>query len=377
MGIPLHSKLRRNVRNFINKLLIMFVKNESNQQPIDTTQVTRILIIRINYRIGNIIFLTPLINALAKKMPHAKIDVLIGAKYIIPILTPMNNVDNVYDVPRKLLRNPIQLFNMIKKINANHYDLLISPVVSSGSANVSTLLIKAKNKLGFHRQNIWSAANITVPYPEKTLHEALKPLSLMAAFEERGKVSYSALLDINLSVQEKVNGNKILFELLKNNNITIENPSIIGVFRDARHDKKIEDIWWQPFIEQLLAKDPNLVIIDIIAPNTTRLLSENTLSISFENLRELACFMFALDSFICADTGPMHLASAAKVPVIAFFNVTSADHYGPLGEFDRVINVRDVSVTEAVNATQLCFQEVKRKIAHGTDKHTAQTGKIV
>ncbi len=358
MGIPLHSKARRMIRSGINFLLINFSRKKLDQQELDPEKIKRILIVRINYRIGNIIFLTPLINALVKKMPAAKIDILIGANYIAPVLLPMKNVNKVYDAPRKLLRNPFKLFLKVKELNANHYDLVISPVIASGSANISTLLIKADHKLGFYSQHTWSAANITVAYPDKVKHEALRPLALMEAFAGHNNGYYSSLLDINLSADEQIKGQKLLQELLSVNAVKSPSGGIIGLFREARNEKKIADAWWQDFIEQTLANYPDILIVEILAPSTPEKLNQNTLSVSFKNLRELACFMSALDTFICADTGPMHLASAAKVPVIAFFNATSPNSYGPLGELDRVVTVIDKSVNEIVNETQQKYQEI-------------------
>ncbi|PCI62789.1 MAG: hypothetical protein COB35_02510 [Gammaproteobacteria bacterium] len=357
MGIPLHSKVRRMVRSTINLLLVKFSKKDINLQKISTDNIHRILIIRINYRIGNIIFLTPLINAITQKIPHAKIDILIGAKFIAPILQPMNNVNIVYDVPRKLLKNPFQLISKVKEINSNNYDLVISPIRSSGSANISTMLIKARYKLGFYSENIWSAANVVVPYPKKIRHEALKPLALLQAFEDDNKC-FSNELDINLSEDEKLKGNKSLDELFNKNNIIRNNSTVIGIFRDARHEKKIKNEWWKLFIEHILIQDPSIIIIDILAPNDSEIIHQKSLSVSFQNLRDLGCFMSSLNFFICADTGPMHLASASGVPVIALFNATSADIYGPLGTYDRDINILGLSILEVVEQTFLNIKDI-------------------
>lgn len=361
MSIPLHSKLRRMLRSSINYFLIKLSKKKLNIENIPSDKINRILIVRINYRIGNIIFLTPLINALAKKMPHAKIDILIGAKFIAPILEPMNNVNVVYDTPRSLLKNPFKLINKVKEINSNNYDLLISPVISSGSANISTMLINAQFKLGFYCEKTWGAANITIPYPDKTAHEALIPLALMKAFKSEHEY-LSHLLDINLSKNERARGENYLESLLEKHNINkhAEN-TVIGVFRDARHDKKIEDGWWQPFLEQLLIKNPHYILVDILPPNINEVIHSKGLPVSFDNLRELGCFMSSLDFFICADTGPMHLASASYTPVIALFNATSEDKYGPLGEYDRVVNVLHKPLELVINEVHNNIQEFNNK----------------
>lgn len=343
MSIPIHSKIRRNLKDFVNKLLINITSNKSDGEKIDPNEIKRILLVRINYRIGNVIFLTPLIKAISQKLPNAKIDIIVGAPFTIPILKNIPNVENVYDTPRKLLRNPIELFKKVREINKNNYDLIISPVGNSASSNIAISLLKAKYKLGFENQGTWSPINKTVPHSSKYKHEALKLLPLMEIFNG-DEVDYELYLDVSLSEDEKNTGKQILFDLLQKHNIGKTPSHIIGIFRDARFDKKIANIWWQEFIVEMKKNDENILIIDILAPGQ-EIFTNELPSICISNLRELSKFLSSLDVFVCGDTGPMHLASASLVPVIALFNATSPDMYGPLGKHDNVIQINDKNIS--------------------------------
>ena len=53
-----------------------------------------------------------------------------------------------------------------------------------------------------------------------------------------------------------------------------------------------------------------------------------------------------LTLFVSADTGPMHLASAAGVPTVGLFNVTNPASYGPIGADDEAIVVTGVEPGE-------------------------------
>jgi len=55
-------------------------------------------------------------------------------------------------------------------------------------------------------------------------------------------------------------------------------------------------------------------------------------------LRELAALISQCDIFITNDSGPMHMASALFVPVVAIFGSTDETVTGPLGEGHRIIN---------------------------------------
>lgn len=357
MAFPLHSKIRRKFKEFINNVLISVTTGSKDLELIDPNSIKRILIIRVNYRIGNIIFLTPLIKALEKKLPNATVDILVGAPFTLPVLKNIPNVENVYDAPRKLLKNPIQLLKKVSQINKNNYDLIISPIGNSASSNITTLLLKAKYKLGFENKDTWSPINKVVVQSSAYTHEALKPLALMNIFSGE-KMQYDEYLDISLSDKEKEEGREILSNLIKKDNILDISSSVIGIFRDARFDKKIDNSWWKQFIADIKEFDEKIIVIDILAPNQEKFIDDMP-SICISNLRELAKFFSSLDAFICADTGPMHLASASLVPVIALFNATSPDLYGPLGKSDKVIQINDKKIQSVANETFQHLQSLK------------------
>ena len=335
---PLHSKIRRFLSRSLYAFLGSIIKTEIKNEKIDAKEINRILVIRLNHRIGNILFLTPFIRALEKKLPHAQVDLLLGGDYS-GLIGQMANVNNIYYANTKMLKNPCKLFGLIKELNNNKYDLSISPTNSSGSSNISQALVKARYKLGFREIKKISVANIVVEFPD-IRHEALFPLALMDAFAGE-KLDYEPYLDISLSGEEKSRGKEILKGLIGQEDT--DDKIIIGIFRDARYEKKIADSYWLELINKLLKTVHGCILVDILAPGT-RAVSDDIFSISFKKLRELASFMSALDFFISADTGPMHLASAAKTSIIALFNKTSPDAYGPLGKNDRVIDINDKDI---------------------------------
>ena len=56
------------------------------------------------------------------------------------------------------------------------------------------------------------------------------------------------------------------------------------------------------------------------------------------NLRELMALISECDAFISNDSGPMHIASALFVPVVAIFGSTDKAITGPLGDGHRIIS---------------------------------------
>ena len=353
MGIPLHSKIRRHLRSALNFTLGKLFTPRQKTGKIDPEKIKKILLIRINYRIGNIIFTTPLIRALEKKLPDAKIDMLVGASFTKPIIEKMPNVHEVYPVPRSLIKQPIAFYRFIRMLNQKRYDLIISPATGSVSANIAAFLIQAPLKLGIFRPDTWLPFNITVPADEKTLHEALKPLAVMEAFAGTPH-RYNRFLDIALTPKEREEGKKLLQEKITKG----EKKYIVGLFRDARNDKKIADTWWKTYLHEMQKTAPETAFIDILAPGQSPL-SEEIPTISSKNLRNLAKIFSALDAFICADTGPMHLASASMTPTIALFNATDPAYYGPLGEKDKTLQINEMTTEEIAAA---CREHIDRVV---------------
>jgi hypothetical protein len=69
---PWHSIIRRSLSKSLNAFLCRIINTKIEYDKIDAKEINRILIIRLNHRIGNALFLTPLIKALEKKLPTPK-----------------------------------------------------------------------------------------------------------------------------------------------------------------------------------------------------------------------------------------------------------------------------------------------------------------
>ena len=334
MADALHISLRKKLSNLINRSLSKLFPADKDPDLIDKDVIKRILVVRINYRIGNILFTTPLLNELEKTFPDAKIDMMLGAPFISSLIEGMPQINKVYSFPRGLLKQPLKVLKLKKELKENKYDLLITPSLMSSSDTLFTFLVSAKYKVGFYAPDIFSPLTHAVPFPENIEHEALKPLALMSLFKNISEEDMRSTLDIRLSREEK---ESVENEILAHS---------IGMFRDARNEKKIDDEWWSELIKALHKVDTSLKFIDILDPNNTTVLEKGMPTISEKNLRILASKISNLDAFICGDTGPMHLASASGTATIALFKTTSPTLYGTLGKKDLSLVMQGKSVEE-------------------------------
>ncbi len=348
MKIPLHVRFRKKLNIYLLYILSKLTKTVKNSQTIDKNEITSIVIVRPNYRIGNIIFLTPLINEIHKEMPLCKIDVVVGMKLAGNILKGLPNIDRVIDTPRSLLLNPISLYKLIKTTRAKKYDLAIDTSGGSVSSQIVTTLINAKYKVSFESEKLFMPLTHTVKSTEPYTHAGSKALELLKVFGNPIP-STNIELDIKLTPIEIETAQNALDKLLGNNH---KSSQTIALFRNARFDKKIPDEWWQEWHKELMRLDCTIVVIDILSPDILTKLNDKCLEYSNKDLRALGAFFSVCDAYISADTGPLHISIASQANTLALFNKTSKEHYGTLSSDDMTIDIngqKEIDIAKITN----------------------------
>jgi hypothetical protein len=110
---------RRRNRGWLNRLLVrIFGTPEVRRQPL-AADTRRILVVRLNKRLGNILFLTPMLQSLAATLPAARIDVLIRSRAQGPLLKTLPGVDRV------LVQEPrfLDTLRTLREVRRQRYDL--------------------------------------------------------------------------------------------------------------------------------------------------------------------------------------------------------------------------------------------------------------
>jgi len=346
MKIPLHVKVRKELTNLLNNVLSSFNKLEVNSKHIDPSEIKSILIIRPNYRIGNLIFLTPLINELYKHMPDAKIDVIVGMKLAGEILKPLPNIDKVISIPRELLIHPMKMFTFIKETRQKKYDIAINIMGTSTSSQLVTSLVNARYKASYYNEKSWTQLTHTTELTRCYTHIGLESLELLKLFGIEPPKK-PPTLDIKITDKERKLAKKDFDNLVSDKKV-----KTIALFRNARFDKKISDEWWENWIKELRLLNENIIIIDILSPDIPTKLNDTVLEYSNKNLRLLGAFFRECDLYVSADTGPMHLGVASDAKVLALFNKTSIAAFGALGDKNKTIDINELSAKEVAQITQ-------------------------
>lgn len=293
-----------------------------------TTPPQRILVCRLNKRLGNVLFLTPLLTSLAATFPQARIDVLLRDPRHADLLQNLPGIDRVWAPPAKPASHLWALFIFIRALRKRGFDLAIDPNDMSVSNRLGVLLSGAKKRLGFAGEDQWLRLDYAAPRPHNEPHQALAALHLLS----QGFTGLEATLLGNYKV---LPGEKAVAAAADHWRTAFggEPPQtpVLGFFIQATDAKQLPQSWWHTWLAaiQNTADAPRL--LQLLPPGDTPALSPEVAFTRIAPLDELAATLAHLSVFVAADSGPMHLAAAAGIPTLGLFCATDPAHYRPLG----------------------------------------------
>lgn len=315
----------------------------------DATTIKRVLLCRPNHRLGNLVLITPLLQEIQETFPECKIDLFVKGNLAPILFKNFENVDNIIQLPKRAFPNFARYIASWISIMKRQYDLTINVDKGSSSGRLSLQLSNSKHKVSGDivekMQFQYHDYEHHAKFPVYNFRNYLKGLGL--AQKERPMPS----LDIRLTRPEIANGKKLLNGLVHNDRKTI------CLFTYATGNKCYSEIWWENFYEKLQARFPDTNIIEVLPFQNISRLSFKAPSFYSKDIREIAALIANTDVFIGADSGIMHLASAAQTPTIGLFSVTNPNLYAPYNNNSVAIN------TNLTNADD-CIQVVTDILHH-------------
>lgn len=328
---------------------------------IHSRDIRRVLVIRSNHRLGNNVLMTPLLAEIERLFPQARIDVLTGGGASHNLYAGFPQLATVHAFPAWSYIRPHKVLAVIRQVRAEPYDLAIDPIPGSRSARFLLGLVKARYKLGYRWGNRWRDAQLTHPVDAGSAprHYGQAPVHLLhAAVGETA--AQMPTLDLRLSDEEKSLGYRLLDQALETDSRVLR----VGLYGVATGAKQYSPQWWLTFLEELqrqLADLPHQ-LIEFLPHDGKSTFADRMPSLLSVKLRELGGALAALDAFVTADCGVMHLASAAGTQTIGLFKVTDAERYGPYGHGSGSIAAVDADPGAAAREVASLLRE--RLTAH-------------
>jgi heptosyltransferase-2 len=296
------------------------------------------ILIRGTNWVGDSILTTPAIHALRSLFPKAKIALLIKS-YLNDLWKDNPDINEIIIYPEKI--NFGSLFKLTSQLKQQKFDLaLIFP--NSFAAALTMFLARIPYRVGYATEYRSWLLTKSVPVTDIILHTHQVNYYLNLV-KQLGEVNLQPELVLNVGKKEQVYAEN-LFVGLK---IPATNL-IVGLNPGATYGSAKR---WFPeryaeLAERLITEYSASIIlfgssqeIEYISQIEKKI---NVPSSVFNlagknNLAQLTAVIAKCHLFITNDTGPMHIAAALKIPMIAIFGSTDPVTTSPFGIFPNLI----------------------------------------
>lgn len=345
------NEFRRIITNSLTNSLGKPLSSISDLKRIDdVSTIKKILIIRPNHRLGNMLLITPLVQEVQETFPDASISFFVKGGLAPILFQNYNNIDQYYTLPKKHFKELLTYLKSWFSIFSKKYDLVINVAQISSSGKLATKFSRSKYKFfGNEFDNLIEFSAEQSHFAKLPVYKFRNYIYNTASEEINGKPIKE--IDLKLNEKELAKGKSLVAEI-------VPNPSqeTIAIFTFATGDKCYSEDWWIEFYNKLLLEFPNHNIIEVLPVENVSQINFKAPTFYSKDIREIASFISNTKIFIGADSGMMHLACATKTNVIGLFSVTPKEKYGPFGINKIGINTNEVSKDEIIETVKNIFR---------------------
>ncbi len=290
------------------------------------------IIVRLPNWLGDLVMATPLLESLKKKWPHSELTVTC-IKQLSEILLYHPYIDHIIPLESsKNLKEKIFPKKSLQKLRAKHYDLGILTTNSLSSA-WTFFLSHIKKRVGFSTNARSLLLTCKVPFPKqrKSQHLVKTYKSLLVPLDIPIDNTYPHIATLPEEDEAALN-------LLESKGLP-ERSQLIGINAGAAYG--LTKCWLpERFVslsKKLLEKKENCIVFfgdkpgqPLVDSICSQLPKERIINLAGKtDIRELVCLIKQCDVFLTNDSGPMHLAAALGIPLVALFGSTSDTLTGP------------------------------------------------
>lgn len=291
------------------------------------------IIIRMPNWLGDLVMSTPVLADVRRRFPEAKLTAMCQSK-IAQLIADDPNIDELYSYsrPSGWIHGIHETSELISTLNHGKYDLGILLTNSFSSAwwfwrgNV-------QNRLGYADHCRSLLLTKAVPFPKD-----LKQQHLVITYKNLLEPLGIPVSDTSPKLYIRPEEIAASRAMLARDDVDPATHTIIGINPGAAYGSAK---CWLPerFVEvsKKLLKDPKVRLLYFGDPAGAPLvrsicdqLPEGVINFAGRtSLRELMGLMYHCHTFLTNDSGPMHLASALGIPLVALFGSTSDVRTGP------------------------------------------------
>lgn len=306
----------------------------SNSNKISLQIEPKNIIIKMPNWLGDLVMSTPVLKDVRNKWPSAQITAM-SQSNVAPLLENNPHINEIYSYVRPSGWIPHQQhWEIVQTLEYGRYDLGIL-LTNSLSSAFWLWQGNVQNRIGYACNLRSLLLTKAVPFPEnvETQHLITTYKMLLAPL---GIPLSDNAPELFVSEEESENAKNLLKKL----GVQPEKNLIIGINPGAAYGSAK---CWLPErfteITHRLLKNPNIIIVYFgdhagapLVNEVCKDMPERVINLAGKtSLRELMALIKYCNIFLTNDSGPMHIASALNVPVLALFGSTSDVKTGPYG----------------------------------------------
>jgi heptosyltransferase-2 len=282
--------------------------------------------------IGDLLQLTPTIRELKRRLPDARITVMVGIEGTIPLFTHNPHVTEVLAYDRKGRHKGISAFcGLLWRIFTTRYDLVINFQRSSIGTWLITLAALPRKVLVYHKTRM------------RRVHAVLNHLETIRPL---GIDTDHANLDLELHIpfEDEQLANRMIMEGgLAGRQLIAVNPGASSLMKCWPTHK------FSILIDRL-QRELNAGVVVVGGPGERHLydtiakgMEQPPLNLVGEtSLLTLGALLKRCVTLVSGDTGPLHLATAVGTRVVGLFGAIDPDRTGPIGTGHVVVRHPEV-----------------------------------
>jgi heptosyltransferase-2 len=300
----------------------------------------KLLIIQTAF-LGDVILTTPLIEVVHSHFPECKIDFLTIPK-CKNIIESNPHIRKIIIFDKKDRDRGIKGLNLLAtSLRVENYDVCLTPHRSWRSAYL-TKSTRAAVRIGFNSSS-WTGAFTHLIRYDREMHEIERNLSLVneLGIERKNKI-YPKLYSTP-------NDTKIVLEILKN----LEEGQINEMFAVAPGSIWTTKRWpmkhYQEFCRLMSENEIQLLLLgskeDAVLCQRLSADCQNCINLAGKlTLRQTESLLKRCLGLLTNDSAPLHLGSAANIPVYAIFGPTIPQFgFGPIADQSMIFERRNLS----------------------------------
>jgi heptosyltransferase-3 len=294
--------------------------------------VRRVLLVRVNFRIGNTLVATPLIAALRERVPEAELDVLCADS--TACLFEGLPIDRIHTMSRRFLARPWQALELARELRRRSFDLAVEGGFNSFGGSLCCFLAGARHQIGFHGPK--------GRFFDVRLQGARRRHVYEVPMRFSGALGTGCADHPVYSVRpSEASAARRLLEWpdLKGGGTS---PAFVALSPGGHRDKRWPAVCWTALAEGI-ARQGVLVFVFLgpdevhLEPQFNQVLRPGARVLRPLPLRAFAALLGEARLAVSADSGPMHLATALGLPVVSILQTPKSLGYCPQGKGDRVL----------------------------------------